>query len=99
MCKKILLDPLVQKVPAAELEDPKKSNVVGGTRNSGNSWDEPYKNCRMQYHIFKEGRKNVTSLLDYLKRRELRKKPEKLKKLKINPCQTYVSYKVHLFYF
>jgi hypothetical protein len=95
MCKKVLLDPMVVKVSASDVaEAQKKARKDSPSLPTPNTWNEPYKNCRLQYHIFQEGRKNVVDLLDFLSRREDLKKREKLKKLKINPCQTYVSYTV-----
>jgi hypothetical protein len=99
MCKKVLLDPMVIKVSASDLAVAQKkirkdSPNLPSPDTSPNTWNEPYKNCRLQYHIFQEGRKNVVDLLDFLSRREDLKKREKLKKLKINPCQTYMSYTV-----
>lgn len=94
MCKKILLDPMVIKVSPTDLAAAQKKKTPPTPSPTPSTWDEPYKNCRLQYHIFLEGRKNAVDLLDFLSRRSDRRKVENLKPLKINPCQTFASYQV-----
>lgn len=78
MCEKITLKPLIKKFKY-------KKAVMKKLKFRG----KPYKNCRLGDQVFFEGIKGAKRLVNYLKEQ----KGKKLKKLNLDPCQTYTETK------